>query len=358
MLVLGIESSCDETAAAVVRDGREILSSVISSQIELHKPFGGVVPELAAREHLEKIEPIVKESLRRAEVKLEEIDAIAVTQGPGLIGSLLVGVCYAKGLAFALGKPFVGVNHIEGHVYSVAFENPPVQYPALALIVSGGHTNIFFIPEEGEYKVAARTRDDAAGEAFDKVAKMLNVGYPGGPVVEKLAREGDTKKIKFPIAKISDVRPDFSFSGLKTAVSRYIRENNIQIFNDGETVSQEIKDICAGFQSTVVKSLTGNLEKLAAEFQPKTLIVAGGVACNLALREAAETVARKLNLPVYFPSKHLSTDNAAMIAAAGNFHLARGERAALTMTADVSMRLQNFEVEDAELKRKKVRYRL
>ncbi|HSK74654.1 MAG TPA: tRNA (adenosine(37)-N6)-threonylcarbamoyltransferase complex transferase subunit TsaD, partial [Pyrinomonadaceae bacterium] len=219
MLVLGIESSCDETAAAVVRGGTEILSSVISSQIDLHRPFGGVVPELASREHLEKIEPIVQEAIKQAGVSLEEIDAIAVTQGPGLIGSLLVGVCFAKALAFGLNIPFIGVNHIEGHVYSVAFENPPVEYPALALIVSGGHTNLFFIPEEGKYKVVSRTRDDAAGEAFDKVAKMLGLSYPGGPVIEKLAKEGDAKSIKFPIAKISDGRPDFSFSGLKTAVS-------------------------------------------------------------------------------------------------------------------------------------------
>jgi N6-L-threonylcarbamoyladenine synthase len=180
MLVLGIESSCDETAAAVVRDGREILSSVIASQIELHAPFGGVVPELASREHLEKIEPVVDEALERANVSLTEIEAIAVTQGPGLIGSLLVGVCYAKALAFGLEIPCIGVNHIEGHVYSVAFENPPVEYPALALIVSGGHTNLFFIPEAGKYKVVSRTRDDAAGEAFDKVAKMLGLEYPGG----------------------------------------------------------------------------------------------------------------------------------------------------------------------------------
>lgn len=358
MLVLGIESSCDETAAAVVRDGKEILSSVISSQIELHKPFGGVVPELASREHLEKIEPVVKESLERGGVEQENIEAIAVTQGPGLIGSLLVGVCYAKALAFALGKPFIGVNHIEGHVYSVAFENPPVKYPALALIVSGGHTNIFFIPAEGKYKVVARTRDDAAGEAFDKVAKMLGLGYPGGPIVEKLAREGEAKKVKFPVAKISDGRPDFSFSGLKTGVSRYIRENNIQPVKSDKAVSQEIKDLCAGFQATVIKSLIGTMDKLAVELHPKTLIVAGGVACNSALREAAERLSVKLNVPVYFPSKHLSTDNAAMIAAAGNFHLERGERAELSMTADVSMRLQNFEVEDTELKRKKVRYRL
>jgi N6-L-threonylcarbamoyladenine synthase len=360
MLVLGIESSCDETAAAVVRDGKEILSSVIFSQIELHQPFGGVVPELASREHLDKIEPIVLEALERAEVELKDIDAIAVTQGPGLVGSLLVGVCYAKALAFALDKPIIGVNHIEGHVYSVVFENPPVEYPALALVVSGGHTNLFFIPEEGKYKVVARTRDDAAGEAFDKVAKMLNLGYPGGPIVEKLAREGDAKKIKFTLPKISDGRPDFSFSGLKTAVSKYVRENNIQpaAAAENETVSQEIKDLCASFQQTVVKSLVGTMEKLALESNPKTLLVAGGVACNGALRAAAEQAAGNLGVPVYFPSRHLSTDNAAMIAAAGAFHLRRGERAPLSMTADVTMRLQNFEVEDAELRRKKVRYRL
>jgi N6-L-threonylcarbamoyladenine synthase len=358
MLVLGIESSCDETAAAVVRGGREILSSVISSQIELHKPYGGVVPELASREHLEKIEPIVDEALKAANVSLEEIEAIAVTQGPGLIGSLLVGVCYAKALAWGLDIPFVGVNHIEGHVYSVAFDNPPVEYPALALIVSGGHTNLFFIPEAGKYKVVSRTRDDAAGEAFDKVGKMLGLEYPGGPVIDKLAKEGDPDKIKFPIAKISDGRPDFSFSGLKTAVMRYLRENNIETVKNGETPSQEIKDICASFQHTVVKSLLKNVEKLALELNPKTLIVAGGVACNTALRKDSESLAEQLNLPVYFPSKHLSTDNAAMIAAAGHFHLARGTRAGLEMTADVTMRLQNFENEDADLRKKKVRYRL
>lgn len=358
MLVLGIESSCDETAAAVVRNGNQILSSVISSQIELHKPFGGVVPELASREHLEKIEPVVEEALKRAGVSVKELDAIAVTQGPGLIGSLLIGVSFAKALAFGLGIPFIGVNHIEGHVYSIAFENPSVQYPALALIVSGGHTNIFFIPEEGKYKIVSRTRDDAAGEAFDKVAKMLGLGYPGGPVIEKLAQTGDAKKIKFPVAKISDGKPDFSFSGLKTAVSRYIRENEIKPLEENEAPPPEIKNIAAGFQATVVKSLTGTMEKLAIELQPKTLIVAGGVACNNALREAAEKLGKKLNLPVYFPSKHLSTDNAAMIAAAGFFHLKNGERSDLSMTADVTLRLQNFENEDANLRKKKVRYRL
>lgn len=358
MLVLGIESSCDETAAAVVRDGREMLASVISSQIELHSPFGGVVPELASQEHLEKIDPIVNEAMSKAGVTFDDIDAIAVTQGPGLIGSLLVGVCYAKGLALSTGKPLIGVNHIEGHVYSVNFDNPVVEYPALALIVSGGHTNLFHIPDEGRYKVVSRTRDDAAGEAFDKVGKMLGLGYPGGPVIERIARAGDDKKIKFPFAKISDGRPDFSFSGLKTAVARYVRENGIVPYSGEGEPSQEICDIAASFQRTVVRSLVGNMEKVAADFSPKTLIVAGGVACNLALRAAAEELGVKIGVPVHFPSKHLSTDNAAMIAAAGFFHLKRGESAADSMTADVTLRLQNLDTEEAELRRKKVRYKL
>ncbi len=358
MLVLGIESSCDETAAAVVRDGRVILSSVISSQIEIHKKWGGVVPELASREHLEKIDEVLDEALEVAKVKLKDIDAIAVTQGPGLVGSLLVGVCYAKALAFALDKPIIGVNHIEGHVFSVNFDNPPVEFPAFALIVSGGHSNLFYVPEEGKYKIIARTRDDAAGEAFDKVSKMLGLGYPGGPIIEQIAKSGDDRKIKFTLPKISDGKPDFSFSGLKTAVSRYIRENEIPTVVEGENISREIKDLCASFQYTAIKILTKSIEKLAAEFNPKTLIVAGGVACNEALRQSSQQVADRLKIPAYFPTKHLSTDNAAMIAAAGNFHLERGERSELTMTADTSMRLQNFENEDAELKRRKVRYKL
>ncbi len=356
MLVLAIESSCDETAAAIVRDGREILSSVISSQIEIHKKWGGVVPELASREHLNKIDEVLNEAVMLANVELKDVDAIAVTQGPGLVGSLLVGVCYAKALAFALEKPFIGVNHIEGHVFSVNFDNPPVEFPAFALIVSGGHSNLFFVPEEGKYKIIARTRDDAAGEAFDKVSKMLGLGYPGGPIIEQIAKAGDERKIKFTLPKISDGKPDFSFSGLKTAVSRYVRENNIP--TNGENITEEIKDLCASFQYTAIKILTKSIEKLAAEYNPKTLIVAGGVACNEALRQSSQQVADRLKIPAYFPSKHLSTDNAAMIAAAGNFHLERGERAEFTMTADTSMRLQNFENEDAELKRKKVRYKL
>ena len=358
MLVLGIESSCDETAAAVVRDGREILSSIISSQIDLHRPFGGVVPELASREHLDKIDPIVKEAIAQAKVSLGDIDAVAVTQGPGLIGSLLVGVSYAKALAYGLGKPLVGVNHIEGHFYSVVFENPPIEFPALALIVSGGHTNLFHVPEEGKYKLISRTRDDAAGEAFDKVAKMLGLGYPGGPAIERLAKSGTPGRVKFPIAKISDGRPDFSFSGLKTAVARYIRQNDLTPDNDGSQVSQWTIDVAAGVQESIVRSLVKTMESAAVKLQPKTLIVAGGVACNEALRNASNAAAVNLALPVYFPSKHLSTDNAAMIAAAGTAKLKSGERAGLDLTADITMRLQNLDNDDASLRKKGARYKL
>jgi N6-L-threonylcarbamoyladenine synthase len=357
MLVLGIESSCDETAAAVVRDGREIVSSVISSQIKTHARFGGVVPELASREHLDKIVPIVEESFTRANLTQDDIDGIAVTVGPGLVGSLLVGVSYAKAMAFALNKPLVGVNHIEGHIYSVCFENPPVEHPALALIVSGGHTNLFYVPEPGKYKVVGRTRDDAAGEAFDKVAKLLGLGYPGGPIIERLAREGNPNAVKFSLPRMGDNRPDFSFSGLKTAVTKYVRESGLQPQQNGEEISQDIKDLAASFQSTVVRSLVSTMQRVALEYHPRTLIVAGGVACNGALREAARQSAEVLGVPVYFPSPHLSTDNAAMIAAAGTVKLSAGERAGWDLNADVMLRLQNLEVEDEEL-RKKVRYRL
>src|SRR3989440_4308975 len=275
MLVLGIETSCDETAAAVVRDGREIVSSVIASQIATHTRFGGVVPELASREHLDKIVPIVEEAFTRAGIKKDVIDGIAVTIGPGLIGSLLVGVSYAKAMAFALNKPLVGINHIEGHIYSVCFENPPVEYPALALIVSGGHSNLFFVPAPGKYKVIARTRDDAAGEAFDKVAKMLGLSYPGGPIIERLALEGNPRAVKFSVPKMGDGSHDFSFSGLKTAVTKHVRESGLRPVENGEEPSQAIKDLAASFQSVVVRSLVGTTERVAANYHPRTLIVAG-----------------------------------------------------------------------------------
>jgi N6-L-threonylcarbamoyladenine synthase len=358
MLVLGIESSCDETAAAVVRDGREMVSSVISSQVEIHKRFGGVVPEIASREHLDKIVPVVEEALARAGVSKEEIDGVAVTQGPGLVGSLLVGLSYAKAMAYALGKPLVGVNHIEGHIYSVVFDNPPIEYPAFALVVSGGHTNLFLVPEPGKYKVLARTRDDAAGEAYDKVAKMLGLGYPGGPIIEKLAREGDPRAVRFSVPRMGDGRPDFSFSGLKTAVSKYVRESGLQPVAAGEEPSQDVKDLAASFQSVVIRSLVGTTERLAEEHRPRTLIVAGGVACNMALRGASEAAGARLGIPVYFPSRHLSTDNAAMIAAAGTVKLLAGERASLDLNADVSLRLQNLDAEEDVRSRGAVHYRL
>jgi N6-L-threonylcarbamoyladenine synthase len=358
MLVLGIETSCDETAAAIVRDGNKIVSSVIASQVETHKRFGGVVPELASREHLDKIVPIVTEAFAAANLEQSDLDGLAVTVGPGLVGSLLVGVSYAKAMAFALSLPLVGVNHIEGHIYSVAFENPPVEYPALALIVSGGHTNLFWIPAPGKYKVIARTRDDAAGEAFDKVAKMLGLGYPGGPIIERLAREGNPRAVKFAIPRMGDGLPDFSFSGLKTAVTKYVKESGLTPLKNGETASPAIKDLAASFQSVVVSSLVGTMEKVAAEYHPRTLIVAGGVACNGALREASREAAQRLGVPVYFPSPHLSTDNAAMIAAAGTVKLEAGERAGLDLNADVTLRLGNVDVEEDEARRAGARYRL
>ena len=358
MLVLGIETSCDETAAAIVRDGREIVSSVISSQIEIHKRFGGVVPELASREHLDKIVPIVNEAFTRAQLQPSGIDGIAVTAGPGLVGSLVVGVSYAKAMAFALNKPIVGVNHIEGHIYSVAFENPPVAYPALALVVSGGHTNIFHLPEPGKYRVLARTRDDAAGEAFDKVARLLGLGYPGGPIIERLARDGNPKAVKLAVPRMGDGLPDFSFSGLKTAITKHVRETGLQPVNSSDEPSAAIKDLAASFQRVVVRSLVETLERVAEESPAKTWIVSGGVACNQALREAAHEAARQIGVPVYFPSRHLSTDNAAMIAAAGTVKLQAGERADLDLNADVSLRLQNLGLEEEARKRAGARYRL
>jgi N6-L-threonylcarbamoyladenine synthase len=260
-------------------------------------------------------------------------------------------VSYAKALAFGLQVPIVGVNHIEGHVYSVVFENPEIEYPAMALIVSGGHTNLFWIPEEGKYKIVSRTRDDAAGEAFDKVAKMLGLGYPGGPIIERIALEGNDRAVKFTRAKISDGKPDFSFSGLKTAVSRHIREHPLV----GEAA---VRDLAASFQRAVVDALVDTMEKQAGEMSPKTLIVAGGVACNLRLRSAAEQAANRLGVPVYFPSKHLSTDNAAMIAAAAYRRLRKNESDALSFSADITMRLQDLHDGDAVLRSRRVRYKL
>lgn len=362
MLILGIESSCDETAAAVVEDGRRILSNVIYSQIATHRQYGGVVPELASREHLEKIEGVVKEALLQAGVTYRDLDGIAVTQGPGLVGSLLVGINFAKGVAYATGKPIVGINHIEGHVYSVAFEFPPPEYPALALVVSGGHTNLFLIPEPEKYKLVGRTRDDAAGEAFDKVSKLIGLGYPGGPVIDRLARQGNKRAIIFPLAEIklkdgSGLSLDFSFSGLKTAVLRHVREHQIEPVADPQTPSQQILDLCASFQNAVVRALIRSLRKAAESYRPKTILLAGGVACNSELRAAVQQLAEELKIPAYIPSPIFTTDNAAMIAAAGYPKLLRGDSAAWNMSADVSLRLQNIDLEESR-PQKKARYRL
>jgi N6-L-threonylcarbamoyladenine synthase len=356
MLILGIETSCDETAAALVADGTRVVSNVIHSQIATHQRFGGVVPELASREHLDKIEAVVTSALEQANVKPSDLDGIAVTQGPGLIGSLLVGINYAKGIAFAARKPFVGVNHIEGHVYSVAFEFPPPVYPALALIVSGGHTNLFLLPEPEQYKLIARTRDDAAGEAFDKVSKLIGLGYPGGPVIDRLAQQGNKRAVVFPLAEIKDNRLDFSFSGLKTAVLRYVREQQIEPVSKGREPSPQILDLCASFQNAVVRALVRSVRKATALYQPQTLILAGGVACNSEVRAAIKQLAAEWQVPAYIPSPLYTTDNAAMIAAAGYPKLLRSECAAWEMSADLSLRLQNVDVK--VITGKKKRYRL
>ena len=344
MLTLGIESSCDETAAAVVEDGRKILSNVIASQIQTHAPFGGVVPELASREHLKRIAPVVSQALADANVTLKEIDGIAVTQGPGLIGSLLVGISYAKSLAFVAHQPIVGVNHIEGHIYSVVFENPPVNYPALALVVSGGHTTLFLIPAEGQYAAIGRTRDDAAGEAYDKVAKLLGLGYPGGPVIDRLAKQGDARaaELVFTIPRMDSMRLDFSFSGLKTAVLRYVREQQIEPLPEGEAPGEVIINLVTSFQDKVIRSLLARVREAVRRHQPQTIILAGGVACNSALRQSLK--AAGFDAPVYYPSPILTTDNAAMIAAAGYPKLRRGEAHGLAFTASTSIKLENLQL--------------
>lgn len=360
MLVLGIESSCDETAAAVIENSSKLLSNIIASQIEVHRPFGGVVPEIASREHLIKIVEVVNQACEKAQIKLSDLDGIAVTYGPGLVGSLLVGVCYAKSLSYVLNKPLVGVNHLEGHIYSVVFENPPIEYPALAMVVSGGHTSIYFMPEAEKYKLVGHTRDDAAGEAYDKVAKLLGLGYPGGPVIDRLARTGnkDLAPLVFSIPRIENNRYDFSFSGLKTAVLRYVKERAIEPLSAGSQPTKEICDLAANFQHLAVHSLIVPLRKAITDFNPKTIILSGGVACNSALRLEAKNLSEKMNVPLYYPSPILTTDNGAMIAAAGYPKLFRGERVSLDLTATSSLKLQNIDLPSEDRSKGKIRYRL
>jgi N6-L-threonylcarbamoyladenine synthase len=337
--MLAIETSCDETAAAVVEDGRRILSSVVSSQAALHAPYGGVVPELASRHHIENIVPVVKAALAEAGVELGGLDAFAVTQGPGLVGSLLVGVQVAKGLAYAQGKPLVGVHHIAGHIEAPFLAHGEIPLPALALVVSGGHTSLFEVEAAGEYRLLGRTRDDAAGEAFDKVAKLLGLGYPGGPVVDRLARGADDTGVEFAVAKMSDGRPDFSFSGLKTAVLYHVRRQGIPKVADPENVPPEVRDLLASFQRAVVTALLRGLRRAARERRPRSLILTGGVAANSLLRREAASAAGELGLPLFVPPLELTTDNAAMIAAAGWVALRKGVRSGLDLAADANLML-------------------
>lgn len=352
--ILGIESSCDETGAAVVRSGQQILSNVVASQIATHQPYGGVVPELASREHLRAIIPVVRQALAEAKQTYESVDAIAVTQGPGLAGSLLVGISFAKALAFALEKPLIAVNHLEGHIHAVLLEqrqsgNSELQFPVLALVVSGGHTHLYLAHAEGNlwtYENIGHTRDDAAGEAFDKVAKLLGLGYPGGPVIDRLAPHGDPAAVKFQIAQIKhrdrrdrgqpdNDRPrfDFSYSGIKTAVLRYVETHNLasaievrrralagmeksQLEDYLGLCDRQALNLVASFQRSMVEDLVAKTLAAAREYDVQTLFVSGGVAANQELRATFQREAEMQGLPVFFPSRSLSTDNAAMIAAA------------------------------------------
>lgn len=342
MLILGIETSCDETSAAVVADGRRILSNVVSSQFASHAPFGGVVPEIASRQHLVNLAPVVRQALAEAGASVGDIEAVAVTKGPGLIGALLAGVSFAKAFAFARRIPLVGVDHIEGHIRACYLEGGEIPHPALALVVSGGHTSLFFLESEGHYQLLGKTRDDAAGEAYDKVAKRLGLGYPGGPVLDRLARQGEARRQVFPLPHFSDgARLDFSFSGLKTQVLRVIERDRIAPLSAGEAPEsrRDLRDLAASFQSAVVRVLRRSVDRALGAVEARSVLLSGGVAANSALRESFRALGEERGLPVFTPSVALSTDNAAMIAAAGHLVLLRGETADAGLTADTELRL-------------------
>ena len=324
--MLGIETSCDETAAAVVDGGRKVLSSIVASQDDVHAPYGGVVPELASRRHLDVLVPVVRRALETAGMVLDDVDGIAVTYGPGLVGSLLIGCSAAKAIAYARRRPLVGVNHLEGHIYAAFLEGEPPAHPFLALVVSGGHTALYLAREPRRYERIGQTRDDAAGEAFDKVAKLLGLGYPGGPVIERVARDGDPRAIAFPTAHMSDGAPDFSFSGIKTAVSLHVRRA-------GPLEPSQVADVAASFQATAVKMLVRKTTKAALRLGVRRVVLTGGVAANTALRLALEGECRERGWVLHVPSRRLCTDNAAMIAAAGHDRLEAGERAPLNLNA-------------------------
>ena len=332
-IILAIESSCDETSAAVVVNGRDVLSNIIASQIDTHKKFGGVVPEVASRMHIEVINSVVSEALKVANKTLDDIDAIAVTYGPGLVGALLVGLQYAKGLAYSLKKPLIGVNHIEGHISANFIEHKDLKPPFVCLVVSWGHTFIVHVKDYGNYEIIGETRDDAAGEAYDKVARSLGLGYPGGPKIDKLSKEGNEDAIKFPRANFHDNTLDFSFSGVKSAVLNYL--NKMEMKN--EKINKA--DVAASFQKAVVGVLTDNVIKTCKIKKIDKIAIAGGVASNSALRESLIKEGKKRNINVLFPSPILCTDNAAMIGSAAYFEFLRGNVASMDLNAKPNLRL-------------------
>lgn len=333
VLILAIESSCDETAASVVRNGREVLSNVISSQIALHTQFGGVVPEIASRKHIEKINQVITQALEDAHVTLDEITAIGVTYGPGLVGALLVGVAEAKAIAYAAKKPFIGVHHIEGHVSANYIEHPDLEPPFVCLIVSGGHTHLVIVKDYGEFEIIGRTRDDAAGEAFDKVARAVGLGYPGGPKVDRAAKEGNPHAIEFPRAKVEGAPYDFSFSGLKSAALNYINHARMT----GEEI--HVPDLAASFQNAVVEALVSRAVLAAKEYGYDKLAIAGGVASNSALRAAMQEACDKEGIRFCHPSPVFCTDNAAMIGVAAYYEYRKGTRHGWDLNAVPNLKL-------------------
>lgn len=331
--ILAIESSCDETAAAVVKNGRTVLSNVISSQIALHTLYGGVVPELASRKHIEKINQVITRALTDADMTLDDMDAIAVTYGPGLVGALLVGVAEAKAIAYAKKKPLVGVHHIEGHICANFIENKELEPPFICLVVSGGHTHLVVVEDYGKYKILGRTRDDAAGEAFDKVARAIGLGYPGGPKIDKISKEGNPEAITFPRAKVGDSEYDFSFSGLKSSVLNYL--NSCQM--KGEEINRA--DVAASFQKAVTDVLVQNAMHGVKAYGLNKLAIAGGVASNSALRAAMKEACEKNGVEFYYPSPIFCTDNAAMIGVAGYYEYMAGVRSGLDLNAVPNLKL-------------------
>lgn len=331
--ILAIESSCDETAAAVVENGRKVFSNIISSQIDLHKLYGGVVPEIASRKHIENINPVIEEALSSANVTFEDIDAIGVTYGPGLVGALLVGVAEAKAISFALNKPLVGVHHIEGHICANYIHNPELEPPYICLIVSGGHTHLVVAEDYGKYKILGRTRDDAAGEAFDKVARAIGLSYPGGPKIDKLSKKGNPHAIEFPRANIEGAPYDFSFSGLKSAALNYINMCHMKNIQINEA------DIAASFQNSVIDSLLSRAILAVQETGLNKLAIAGGVAANTAIREAFKSECKKREISFFYPSPILCTDNAAMIGSAAYYEYINGVRHGWDLNAVPNLKL-------------------